>query len=97
MHNNVVLAIYNHTACGTLSHHSISANTIEDPVLRRLRSESVSQKEAETAEENRKQMLIRIATIGVWHLLQKIHVCAVYSYCFLSLFDLSAYYSHPVI
>ena len=75
MHNNVVLATYknNHTTYVAHLHHSISANTIEDPVLRRLRSESVSQKEAETAEENRKQMLIRIATIGVWHLLQKLY------------------------
>ena len=97
MHNNVVLAIYNHTACGTLSHHSISANTIEDPVLRRLRSESVSQKEAETAEENRKQMLIRIATIGVWHLLQKLYYCSVHSTCFCALFDLSDFNSYSVI
>lgn len=43
----------------------ISAQTIEDPVLRRLRAETISKKVAEDAEEDRKQLLLRIATIGV--------------------------------
>eukprot|EP00596_Hydrurales_sp_CCMP1899_P010608 CAMPEP_0119034862 /NCGR_PEP_ID=MMETSP1177-20130426/1881_1 /TAXON_ID=2985 /ORGANISM="Ochromonas sp, Strain CCMP1899" /LENGTH=317 /DNA_ID=CAMNT_0006992641 /DNA_START=202 /DNA_END=1152 /DNA_ORIENTATION=- len=42
----------------------ISAHTIEDPVLKRLRAEEVAKKDEEAAAEERKQMLIRIATVG---------------------------------
>jgi uncharacterized protein YoxC len=42
----------------------ISAHTIEDPVLKRLRAEEVAKKDEDAAAEERKQMLIRIATVG---------------------------------
>lgn len=43
----------------------ISAHTIEDPVLRRLRAESLEKNAADAADEERKQLLLRIATVGV--------------------------------